>query len=65
MRTFSTEQLRVDQLEDPILNHAYELFNEARRNLLVSNNRKTARRLAKAADWSTCGEVGCCSHNAG
>jgi hypothetical protein len=57
--------MRVDQLEDRILNHAYELFNEARRNLLVSNNRKTARRLAKAADWSTCGEVGCCSHNAG
>jgi hypothetical protein len=65
MLTFSTEHMRVDQLEDPILNHAYELFNEARRDLPDGDNRKTARRPAKAADGSTCGEVGCCSHNAG
>jgi hypothetical protein len=45
-----TEHMRVDQLEDPILNHTYELFNEAHRDLPVSNNRKTARRPAKAAD---------------
>jgi hypothetical protein len=65
MRTFSTEHMRVGQLEDRILNHAYELLNEACRDLLVSNNRKTARRPAKAADGSTCVEIGCCSHNAG
>jgi hypothetical protein len=63
MRTL--RNMRVDQLEDRILNHTYELFNEAHRDLPVSNNRKTARRPAKAADGSACGEVGCCSHNAG
>jgi hypothetical protein len=65
MQTFSTEHMRVDQLEDRIVNHANELFNEVRRDLPVSNNRKTAHRPAKAADGSTCGEIGCCSHNAG
>ena len=57
--------MRVDQLEDRILNHTYELFNEAHRDFPVSNNRKTAHRPANAADGSTCGEIGCCSHNAG
>jgi hypothetical protein len=50
------------------LNHAYELC-KACRNLRVSKNLKTlrthAQRPAKAADGPTCGEVGCCSHNAG
>jgi len=50
------------------LNHAYELFNEACRDLRVGKNLKIladARRPAKAADGPPCEEVGCCSHNTG
>jgi hypothetical protein len=46
------------------LNHAYELSNEACRDLRCQQE-SDARRPAKAADGPTCGEVGCRSHNAG
>ena len=35
--------MRIDQLEDRILSHAYELFDEACRDLRVSKNLKPAR----------------------
>ena len=60
--------MRIDQLEDRILNHAYELYDEACRDLRVGKNLKAlagARRPVKAADGTPCEEVGCCSHNAG
>jgi hypothetical protein len=35
--------MRIDQLEDRILNHAYELYDEACRDLRVGKNLKTLR----------------------
>jgi hypothetical protein len=41
--TFGREHIRVDQLEDRFVNHAYGLFNEACRDLRVGKNLKALR----------------------
>jgi hypothetical protein len=62
--------MRIDQLEGRILSHAYELYDEACRDLRVGKNLKTkdhadARRPTKAANGSACGEIRYSSHKVG